>query len=181
MHQCVSLAHLGSCSPGCTGLGSSVNVRVVLMRRVRVALVSSDFMRPQSVVARLRLQQTTADRFTVVTSSIVGLKVSVRWRGDYISLIWVKVQVAGQIRELETCTFTPRGLHLLRVRLHTFCYVNALTVHSVDGPIRGRKTKASIGRFQFRARLHQAPFTWSLPFHTQITFTGYISMLHIQI
>ncbi len=78
MHQCVSVAHLGSCSPGCTGLGSSVRVRLVLMRRVRVALVSSDFMRPQSVAGRLLLQQTPADRLTVVTSSIVGLKVNVR-------------------------------------------------------------------------------------------------------
>ncbi len=77
MHQCVSVAHLGSCSPGCTGLGSSVRVRLVLMRRVRVALVSSDFMRPQSVAGRLLLQQTPADRLTVVTSSIVGLKVNV--------------------------------------------------------------------------------------------------------
>lgn len=152
MHQCVSLAHLGSCSPGSTGLGCNVSVkvrvRVELMRvGVRPAVATSHFIRPQSVSARLSLQQTPADRSTVNAYSIVGLKVSLWGRGDYISLIWVKIQVAGWIRGLKTCTFAPYAFTFF---VHTHFYdVNALTVHSVDRPIRGRKTETSIGRAQF--------------------------------
>lgn len=81
MHQCVSLAHLGSCSPGSTGLGCNVSVkvrvRVELMRvGVRPAVATSHFIRPQSVPARLSLHQTPAGRSTVNAYSIVGLKVS---------------------------------------------------------------------------------------------------------
>lgn len=177
MHQCVSLAHLGSCSPGSTGLGCNVSVkvrvRVELMRvGVRPAVATSHFIRPQAS------QRGFASNKPQLIDPRSMLRLLDRWsESESVRKRWPHSTDLGQnpngrldqgVKNVHVCTVR---IHLLRVHsLLRRKRAHGSLCRSTNQRAHNRNVYWSSSVCVTRARLHQAPFTWSLPFHTQMTF-----------
>lgn len=166
MHQCVSLAHLGSFSLGFTGLSS--NVSVCVWRSCGCASRRGHYQPLYATSTRFgAASPPTNPRWSIHGRHFFNS----RSESECAVKRWLHITDLGQ-NPFGRSDQEAQSVHVCPARSSpsscslTFRDANALTVDS--GPIRERKTKASIGRLSVdvtRARLHQAPFTWSLLFH----------------